>query len=119
MSFYYAPKVANIADPYTNYNSGGIKYVINEPNLVQFKQDTDEAFRSVATQLQTLESLLYQFKSEGIHIKDENIALRRMLDWVISHYPEAIHALDTTMRVAAKFDEATDDTEDVIMETRT
>lgn len=116
MSFYYAPRVTHIADPYSSYNSGGTKFIINEPNLVQFKQDTDEAFRSVATQLQTLETQIHQFKEEGKYIRDENIALKRMLDWVNFHYPEAIHALDTTMRVTAKFDEATDDTEDVIME---
>ena len=116
MSFYYTPKVTSIADPYSSYNSGGTKFIVNEPNLVQFKQDTDEAFRSVATHLQTLTTELHQFKIEGRHIKDENIALRRMLDWVSSHYPEAIYAMDTTMRVAAKFDKATDDTEDVVME---
>jgi len=116
MSFYYAPRVTHIADPYSSYNSGGTKFIINEPNLVQFKQDTDEAFRSVATQLQTLEAQIHQFKAEGKHIRDENIALKRMLDWINFHYPEAIHALDTTMRVTAKFDKVTDDTEDVIME---
>jgi hypothetical protein len=116
MSFYYAPKVANIADPYSSYNSGGTKFIVNEPNLVQFKQDTDEAFRNVASTLHKIEAQLHQFKEEGRHIRDENIALRRMLDWVNSHYPEAIHALEATMKVVVKFDEATDDTEDVVME---
>ncbi len=108
MSFYYAPRVTHIADPYSSYNSGGTKFIINEPNLVQFKQDTDEAFRSVATQLQTLEAQIHQFKEEGTYIRDENIALRRMLDWVNSHYPEAIQALDSTMKVTVKLEEAND-----------
>jgi len=106
MSFYYSPKISSIADPYSSYSSGGVKYIINEPNLVQFKQDTDEAFRSVASTLMDMETLLYQFKSEGTYIRDENIALRRMLDWVNSHYPEAIHALDCTMKVHAVLDKA-------------
>jgi len=108
MSFNYYPKVTNIADPYSNYNSGGVKYILNEPNVVQFKTDTDEAFRSVATQLQTLEAQIHQFKAEGKHIRDENIALKRMLDWVNFHYPEAIQALDSTMKVTVKLDEAND-----------
>lgn len=106
MSFYYSPKVTSIADPYSSHNSGGVKFIINEPNLVQFKQDTDEAFRSVTIHLQTLEAQLHQFKAEGKHIRDENIALKRMLDWVNSHYPEAIHALDCTMKVHAVLDKA-------------
>ena len=106
MSFYYAPRVTSIADPYSSYNSGGTKFIVNEVNLVQFKQDTDEAFRSVATQLQTLEAQLHQFKAEGKHIRDENIALKRMLDWVNYHYPEAIHALDCTMKVHAVLDKS-------------
>jgi hypothetical protein len=106
MSFYYAPRVTSVADPYSSYTSGGTKFIINEPNLVQFKQDTDEAFRSVATHLQTLATELHQFKIEGRHIKDENIALKRMLDWVNSHYPEVIHALDCTMKVHAVLDKS-------------
>ena len=106
MSFYYAPKVTHIADPYSSYNSGGTKFIVNEVNLVQFKQDTDEAFRSVASSLMDMETVLHQFKHEGRHIRDENIALKRMLDWVNAHYPEAIHALDCTMKVHAVLDKA-------------
>jgi hypothetical protein len=114
MSFYYSPKVTSIADPYSSYNSDGTKFIVNEPNLVQFKQDTDEAFKSVATQLQTLEAQLHQFKAEGRYIRDENIALKRMLDWVNSHYPEAIHALDCTIKVHAVLDKANQPDDDVM-----
>ena len=65
MSFYYSPKVNNIADPYTNYNSGGVKYVINEPNLVQFKQDTDEAFRGVMTEVSTLRAEIHTIQMKS------------------------------------------------------
>jgi hypothetical protein len=108
MSFHYYPQATKVADPYQNYSTGGTKYVLDEHAIVQFKSDTDQAFRSVATQLQTLEAQIHQFKAEGKHIRDENIALKRMLDWVNFHYPEAIHALDTTMKVTVKLDEAND-----------
>jgi hypothetical protein len=114
MSFYYSPKVTSIADPYSSYNSDGTKFIVNEPNLVQFKHDTDEAFRNVASTLHKIEALLYQFKSEGAHIRDENIALRRMLEWVNSHYPEAIHALDCTIKVHAVLDKANQPDDDVM-----
>lgn len=110
MSFYYAPKVSSIADPYTNYNSGGVKFVINEPNLVQFKQDTDEAFRGVMTEISTLRAEIHTIQVKSRALNDENITLARILQWINSHYPEAIHALETTMKVTVKFDEAEEHT---------
>jgi hypothetical protein len=53
-----------------------------------------------------MKAILHQFKEEGRHIRDENIALGRMLDWVNSHYPEAMYALECTMKVHAVLDKS-------------
>jgi len=80
--------------------------VLDNARVAQFKRDTDAAFTTVASELQRMESILHQFKEEGRYIRNENTALRRMLDWVSSHYPEAMHALDCTMKVHAVLDKS-------------
>lgn len=116
MSFNYYPKVTSIADPYSNYNSGGVKYILNEPNVVQFKTDTDEAFRSVATEMQRLEAEIHGMRVRQTQLLEENHTLVTMMKWISQHFPEALQALDSTMKVTVKLDEA-NDYGDITMET--
>ena len=116
MSFNYYPKVTSIADPYSNYNSGGVKYILNEPNVVQFKTDTDEAFKNVATEMRRLETEIRGVRVNNTRVQEENDTLQLMFKWINLHFPEAIQALDSTMKVTVKLDEA-NDYGDITMET--
>lgn len=116
MSFNYYPKATKVAEPYTNYNHGGVKYILDEHGVVQFKNDTDEAFKHVASEMQRLEAEIHGMRVRTTQLYDENQALVSMMKWINSHYPEAIQALDSTMKVTAKLDEA-NDYGDITMET--
>ena len=105
MSFNYSPQVTSVSEPYFTH-SGKTMDVLDNARVAQFKRDTDAAFETVAWELQNMKAILHQFKEEGRHIRDENIALGRMLDWVNSHYPEAMYALECTMKVHAVLDKA-------------
>lgn len=108
MSFNYYPKVTQIADPYANYSSGGVKYILNEPNVIQFKTDTDEAFKTLASELLRIEAEIHGIRVKHTQVQEENYTLQLMLKWINSHYPEAIQALDSTMKVTVKLEEAND-----------
>lgn len=108
MSFNYYPKATSIAEPYTSYNSGGIKYILNESNVAQFKNDTDEAFRNVASEMQRLEAEIHGMRVRQTQLLEENHTLVTMMKWINQHFPEALQALDSTMKVTVKLDEAND-----------
>lgn len=116
MSFNYYPVATKVADPYQNYTTGGTKYVLDEHAIVQFKSDTDQAFKNVASEMQRLEAEIHSQRLRTTQIYDENQALASMMKWINLHFPEAIQALDSTMKVTVKLDEA-NDYGDITMET--
>jgi hypothetical protein len=103
--FYYSPQVTSVTDQYTNH-SGKFMEVVDNTRVGQFKRDTDRAFLDVNTTLEYHTSEIQKLRSKLEYVHDENIALKRMLDWVNSHYPEAMHALDCTMKVHAVLDKS-------------
>jgi len=103
--FYYSPQVTSVTDQYTSH-SGKRMEVLDNTRVGQFKLDTDRAFLDVNTTLEYHTSEIQKLRAHVSAVHHENKTLRRMLDWIDSHYPEAIHALDTTMQVTAKFNEA-------------
>lgn len=112
--FSYNPIAYKVADSYQNYNTGGTKAVLSENDIVQFKNDTDNAFRSVQNVLQDHYNALTQFRLTIDSLRLENQAAFKSLAWIEQHYPEAMHALDCTMKVHAVLDKANNLGDDVM-----
>lgn len=105
-TFYYSPTVHSVTDAFTNYSTGGNKYVVNEQNLNQFKSDTDKAFKDVSAATMNLADKIYKLEASVAQVQAHNQQLLKSLNWVGANFPEAIEALVKTARVAQKFDEA-------------
>ena len=105
-TFYYSPTVHSVTDTFTNYSTGGNKYVVNEQNLNQFKTDTDKAFKDVSASTMNLADKIYKLEASVAQVQAHNQQLLKSLNWVGANFPEAIEALVKTAKVAQKFDEA-------------
>ena len=105
-TFTYSPTAYRVAETYQNYSNGGIKQVLNENDIVQFKSDTDNAFRQVQNVLQDHYNALTQLRFTIDSLRQQNQAAFKSLAWIEQHYPEAMHALDCTMKVHAVLDKA-------------
>lgn len=113
-TFYYAPQTTSVSDMYNHQTMYGKNMdVLDASRVAQFKRDTDNAFGAVQVALNYHTSKIQILQSQIGNIQDENLALRRMLVWVQSHYPEAMHALNCTMKVHAVLDKA-NQTDDVM-----
>lgn len=104
--FTYSPTAYKVADSYQNYNTGGTKAVLCENDIVQFKNDTDNAFRGVQVVLLDYYNEMVKLSVALDSLKLENQAAFKALAWIEQHYPEAMHALDCTMKVHAVLDKA-------------
>ncbi len=105
-TFTYSPTAYKVADTYQNYNTGGTKAVLNDNDIVQFKNDTDKAFRDVQIVLQDHYNELFKLNVALDSIKQANKVAFESLAWIEQHYPEVMHALDCTMKVHAVLDKA-------------
>jgi hypothetical protein len=105
-SFYYSPTVHSVTDAFSNYSTGGNKYLVNEQNLNQFKSDTDKAFKDVSASTMNLSDKIYKLEASVAEVQAHNQQLLKSLNWIGANFPEAIEALIKTAKVAQKFDEA-------------
>ena len=105
-TFTYNPIAYKVADSYQNYNTGGTKAVLNDNDIVQFKNDTDKAFGQVQNVCNDHRNELFKLTGELESLKKANRVAFESLAWIEQHYPEAMHALDCTMKVHAVLDKA-------------
>ena len=105
-TFTYSPTAYKVADTYQNYNTGGTKAVLNDNDIVQFKNDTDKAFGQVQIVLQDHYNELFKLNVALDSIKQANKVAFESLAWIEHHYPEVMHALDSTMRATVVLDKA-------------
>ena len=113
-TFSYNPIAYKVADSYQNYNTGGTKAVLSENDIVQFKNDTDTAFRNVQIVLQDHYNEMFKLHVALDSLKQANKVAFESLAWIEQHYPEAMHALDCTMKVHAVLDKANNLGDDVM-----
>lgn len=105
-TFTYSPIAYKVSETYQNYSNGGTKQVLNDNDIVQFKNDTDTAFRNVQIVLQDHYNALTQLRLAADSLKLENQAAFQSLAWIKHHYPEVMHALDCTMKATVVLDKA-------------
>lgn len=105
-TFTYSPIAYKVAETYQNYNTGGTKQILVDNEVVQFKSDTDNAFRNAQVVLKDHHNALFQLRTELSLLKQTNQAAFQSLAWLEHHYPEAMHALDCTMKATVALDKA-------------
>lgn len=105
-TFTYSPTAYKVAETYQNYNTGGAKQILVDNEIVQFKSDTDNAFRQVQNVLQDHYNALTQLRFTIDSLRRENQIAFQSLAWLEHHYPEAMHALDCTMKATVALDKA-------------
>jgi hypothetical protein len=105
-TFTYSPTAYKVADTYQNYNTGGTKAVLNDNDIVQFKNDTDKAFGQVQNVCNDHRNELFKLTGEFESLKKANRVAFESLAWIEHHYPEVMHALDSTMKVTVVLDKA-------------
>jgi hypothetical protein len=106
LSFSYNPIAFKVADTYQNYNTGGTRPILSDNDIVQFKNDTDKAFRDVQDAIYAHVNELNLLRDAFDDLVKQNSAAFQSLAWIEQHYPEAMHALDCTMKVHAVLDKA-------------
>lgn len=113
--FTYTPNAYKVAETYQNYSNGGPKQILNENDVVQFKNDTDRAFQSVQEVLVEHQNELYNLRTSLFALQAENKAAFKALAWIEHNYPEAMRALECTMKATVVLDKA-NGTSDEVME---
>lgn len=105
-TFHYSPTTHKVADTYQNYSTGGTKQILVDSEVVQFKSDTDREFGKVMEVFNDHHNALFQLRTELSLLKQANQVAFQSLAWLEHHYPEAMHALDCTMKATVALDKA-------------
>lgn len=64
---------------------------------------------TVAADISSLDTRIAVLENDGFKSRLESIAVLKMLDWIGQNYPEAIEALDATIRVTTTLDKSNAD----------
>lgn len=102
----YTPSAHKVADTYQNYTTGATQNILVPNDVVQFKSDTDRSFHAVQEVFIEHQNELSRLHRTVDALLHENRAAFRSIAWISHHYPEVMHALESTMKATVVLDKA-------------